>query len=124
METVAMHKGADLVVKCLGCKNTYEVHDVTVLIEPVLDPDEHTFLHYEVKFGYEGFDGGEVDAFIQDLLCMRVNNTSGRRCSVFGRLPNGSVFAFPMLTKVKPDRLWVSSPDAAGTHYGAKQAKR
>lgn len=104
---------ATLTVKCLKCKDTYEVEDAVVSFELVLDPDTDQFVQYDVTFTYAG-----EPLWIQDLLCLP------NYCSVFGRLPNGSVFAFPWLVCGSGwGEVWHSRPDSKGVHYAMRPAR-
>lgn len=103
---------ATLIVKCFKCKNTYDVDErVVVTMESVVDPDTGVFIQYDVEFHYP--DGGDP-VYIQDLLCLP------KHCSVFGRLPDGRVFAFPWLVKAKTGDGWHSRPDKNGQHYATR----
>jgi hypothetical protein len=101
--------GADLTVKCFACGNTYNMLNVVVAMVSVYD-DTGVFVQYDVQFTYE--IGGI--AYLGDLLC-----GSPKRCSVFGRMPGGQMFAFPFLSAGRND-IWHSRPDSNGDHYAQR----
>jgi hypothetical protein len=105
---------ATLIVKCLKCGNKYDIgKPVRVTMESVLDADTGEFVQYNVRFTHLD---GEDPVYIGDLLCLP------KHCSVFGRLSNGSVFAFPWLVAGKHD-VWHSRPDKTNHHYAMRSAR-
>lgn len=100
---------ASLIVRCLKCGDKYDVEDVTVTFDAVIDEDTGVFVQYDVEFSSEY--GATV--YIADLLCLP------KYCSVFGRLPSGAMFAFPWLTPGKHDH-WHSKADSRGDHYAMR----
>jgi hypothetical protein len=100
-----------LIVKCLKCKNSYE-EEAVVTVTAIHDPDTGTFIQLDVTFA----DVSGNPVYLQDLLCLP------NRCSVFGRLPDGTGFAYPFLVLGK-NNVWHSRPDNAGHHYAERRVK-
>lgn len=110
--------GATLTIKCLKCKSCYDQRNVAVHIDAIIDEDAmdedaFVFVQYDVTFTKDG-----APVYIEDLLCLP------KRCSVFGRLPNGAMFAFPCLTAGPRGSVWHSRPDSKGSHFAIKQPAR
>jgi hypothetical protein len=109
--TATLPGSASLIVKCLKCRQTYDVQEVSVTMTAVLDEDSGEFVQYDVNFTHFG---GDDPVYIQDMLCLP------KHCSVFGRLTSGTMFAFAWLVPGRKGDRWHSKPDNRGKHYAMR----
>jgi hypothetical protein len=113
-QLLRLFRDVTLTVKCLKCKDSYEFEGLTITADLVVDPDTGEFVQYDVEFAHVD----ESPVYLQDQLCLP------NHCSVFGRLPNGHVFAFPWLVPDRRSDTWHSKPDKRGDHFAMKRPKR